>query len=191
MKDYYKTNRKRIERLQSFAKSTRHFNWQASADAATSGLFEEVQNMVLAEIAYYHKARLSRKRWSLVARTTAWVFATIGILVPLIAATGINDWSLWGYPMLALAAAVLGANALFGGSSGHARFVLTELQLERELSLMTLVWQNLVAEDAPQSGRIEHLRSVMANVYEIMLAESQAWVSEQAEELRKFKAQAK
>lgn len=175
------------ERLQAFLASTATLDWSPPARAASlERLFAAVDALAQAEIGYYYRMR-RRTRWtSGWTRVLAWITGTLGLLAPLVGATGVDAdraWSQWGFVLLGLAASFLAANALFEGSSGHSRFVSAQLELERRLALFRLEWYGLKARMAqPPSDESLHaafelFRGFAGGVYATLGEETSAWVT--------------
>jgi hypothetical protein len=83
-----------------------------------SQLYGAVDDLAAAEVRYYYRRRMTRAWISGISRLLAWVSGTIGLLLPLLAATAnpeFKDLAQYGYVFIAIAASCLTANSLFGG----------------------------------------------------------------------------
>lgn len=192
---FFDTNRDdRVEnpdRLDTFRNETKGLSWeQGETEESLHKMFSALDNLIRKEVEFYYKSRKSKRRISLFARLGAIIFGTVGTLMPLLASTGwssVEGASPWGYVFLALAAGFLAGNSLFGGSSGHIRYVTAQLELEQVITRYRLKWQRMRAgmkgelngEDLEQSF---NMFSNFANdAYGIILEETNAW-SETLEE---------
>jgi len=131
-------------RLGKFREATQELLWdEAHVIESLSQLFCAVDDLAEAEVNYYYRRRTTRAWISGVSRLVAWVAGTIGLLLPLLAATAtpeFKDLALYGYVFIAIAASSLVANALFGGTQGHIRFFTTQLELEKLMTKARISW---------------------------------------------------
>lgn len=159
-------------------------------------LFRAVDDLATAEVRYFFRRRRTRAALSGMFRTSAWICGTAGVLLPLLAATNRQDptaWAPWGYVLLAAAASFLAANALFGGSSGHVRFVLTQLALESLITASRIEWcafeanrlQGDLAPEAIQAG-FDLIRAYAGKFYELSISETGQWGETLLAELNKY-----
>ena len=117
-------------RLREFRNATQGLVWDdGKVVESLTQLFRAVDKLAEAEVSYYYRRRGTRAWISGIARLSAWLFGSIGLLLPLLAVTtnpGFKEWTQYGYVFLAAAASCLAANSLFGGTEGHIRFVSTQ-----------------------------------------------------------------
>ncbi|MBX3640846.1 MAG: SLATT domain-containing protein [Nitrosomonas sp.] len=136
-------------RIKVFRAKLEDLTWdKQNALRSLSTLFAAVDDLAEAEVYYYYRRRGTRAWISGVTRTGAWLLGTVGLLLPLLAGTNapiFKDWGQYGYAFLAAAASCLAANALFGGTEGHIRFVSTQLELERLITTSRVAWCKYLA----------------------------------------------
>lgn len=168
---------------------------QASTAQSLNAIFNAVDHLAEAEVRYYFRRRRTRAFLSGIFRTLAWIAGSIGILLPLLAATGhqnYSTWAPWGYVFLASAASFLGANALFGGTSGHVRFVSVQLSLEHLMTKARIEWCGYlmkVTDSPPNASHKEGFDLIGAYVeavYAATIAETGQWGFSVMEELSKY-----
>lgn len=191
-------------RIRRFLHETRSLDWSgASAMRALRDLYQALDDLAQEEVRYYHRRRRTRAWISGVCRVAAWTLGTAGLLAPLVAAArpDLKEATSYGYVLLAGAAAALGANALFGGTVGHVRFVQTQLALERLIALTRIRWcrfERTLATGAPAAGdagpsaRLDEgfdlLMSYAEALYVLTMDETGAWAKTLTSELERFQA---
>lgn len=140
-------------RIQAFRKKLEGLQWdQQNVEESLKALFEAVDDLAEAEVRYYYRRRGTRAWISGVARFCAWLLGSVGLLLPLLAATSTSrfaGWSPYGYAFLAAAACCLAANSLFGGTQGHIRFVSTQLELEKLIAASRIGWCKYLSKKTP------------------------------------------
>ncbi|MFN3579238.1 MAG: SLATT domain-containing protein [Pseudomonas sp.] len=182
-------------RIQAFRAKLEGLSWdKQSAAGSLSTLFAAVDDLAEAEVHYYYRRRGTRAWVSGVTRIGAWLLGTIGLLLPLLAGTAaamFQDWGQYGYAFLAAAASCLAANSLFGGTEGHIRFVLAQLELERLITTSRVGWcQYLAGPHETDEGLAEGFGIILgyANaLHTATLAETGRWGETLLAELAKFK----
>jgi hypothetical protein len=163
------------KRISNFLGATAQIDW---TDISTDGwklIFEKCTELVSGEICYYYKSRKSSKRTSFWFRVFALIFGTAGFLAPLLEVAGCKGAAPFGYLLLAISAALLAANTLFGGTSGHTRYVVAQLNLERILTLMVIEWSKLSSSNASNEAKAAFINEKMCDVYSIILEETDVW----------------
>ncbi|WP_153133329.1 SLATT domain-containing protein [Dechloromonas hortensis] len=137
-------------RLQAFKARIQVLDWGAQDVVnSLSVLFNAVDDLAEAEVQYYYRRRGTRAWISGLARFAAWLFGSVGLLLPLLAGADsalFKGWSQYGYSFLAAAASCLAANSLFGGTDGHIRFVSTQLNLEKLVTASRVRWCQYLSE---------------------------------------------
>lgn len=176
--------RNRIEdpsRLTAFFAVVSALDWAGDAaarsldelSAATTALFQ-------AEVTYYYRARQARRRASSLFRWAAFLSATAGLACPFLE-TAVPSWagiSRFGYVLLAIAAASLAGNELFGGTRGHIRSVTAQYELERLLNRFVIDWSEWRSDPAMAGDRkkgFDILRGLSDGVYTELLDETREW----------------
>lgn len=143
-------------RLGMFNTATQGLQWDGEhIKESLEQLFRAVDDLATAEIKYYYRRRTTRAWISGVSRMAAWITGTIGLLLPLLAATTnpeFKEWAQYGYAFLAVAASSLGANSLFGGTAGHVRFLSTQLELEKLMTKARVAWCHYLATGVNSAG---------------------------------------
>lgn len=184
-------------KLGSFRKSVESLSWEGGKKLSSlNQLFMEVDTLVQAEIDYYYRVRKSRAWWSGLVRFVGWGLATIGILMPLVAATHIRSSAEllpWGYVFLAAAGAIFAGNSLLGGSTSHVRFVSTQLALERTMTESRIRWcaykqslsEQTITEQELRKG-FELVLTYAETLYSAVLSETTAWGESLISELEKY-----
>ena len=135
------------ERLERFLTATRQLSWDAAAaPESLQQLFLALNELAQAEVRYYYNHRKRQGRVSDVCRFLAWAFGTLGLVAPLLGTAlgrAAGEFSAWGYVLLALSASAVAANALFGGTASHIRYVSAQLKLEHLIAAFRVDWFKL------------------------------------------------
>jgi hypothetical protein len=134
---------------------------------------------------YYYRRRGTRATISGAFRIVAWALGSIGLILPLLSATDIlalKPLGQFGYTFLAAAACLLAANSLFGGTSGHIRFVSAQLELEKLITLSRISWFAFVARGRSTDTTDEDIKEgfmliqvYAENLYKITISETGNW----------------
>lgn len=187
-------------KISAFRECCKKLTWPSTERrASVSILFNKIDELAEFELKYYYRRRNTRALISTIARLGGWAFGAAGLLLPLLAATDPSrkDWAAWGYVALAAAGSCFGANALFGGTSGHASFVAAQLAIERLIIENRLAWAKVIAETQPQPGASDQLddaqltaaldliHNYTKSVYTITANETENWRNSTLEELSK------
>jgi len=181
-------------RLLAFREATQELLWDDEhAAESLSRLFRAVDDLAEAEVAYYYRRRTTRAWISGISRFVAWVCGTIGLLLPLLAATAnpeFRDLALYGYVFIAVAASCLAANSLFGGTEGHIRFVTTQLELEKLITGARISWchylESRVGERAGHEAGFSLIRDYATALHTTTISETGRWGETIMKELSKF-----
>ena len=194
-KDDKQGNNKRILKL---IESTASLEWAEKSEQSLQTLYGECIEFIRKEVEYYDDKRNKMRRASSIFRGLGLTFGTIGFLLPLISHADLACLRDWGYPMLVLSTAIFTANNLFGGTSGHTRYVKAQLQLERWLTLTVIEWNRLSNETGPfteikvqnnaqnkpeevtveidkNQAKFNFLMGAITEAYEIVLSETDEW----------------
>lgn len=181
-------------RIRDFRLKLEGLNWSKEAVVnSLSTLFDAVDDLAEAEVQYYYRRRGTRAWISGVTRIGAWMFGTVGLLLPLLAGTAgasFKDWGQYGYVFLAGAASCLAANSLFGGTEGHIRFVSTQLELEKLITTSRVGWYKYLAEphdtDAAIGSGFALILAYANALHATTIAETGHWGEIIMTELAKF-----
>lgn len=165
--------------------------------ASLDKIFFASADLIKAEIFYYYKRRKRSKHISFFIKFFAFIFGGVGLICPLFDALDPNLLNtvtqfFWegedveipklgalGYFMLAISGALLSGDSLFGWSSGHARYVANQLNIERQLSLMIVGWSNLKTDGEKHA----FINESMGKFYSIIIDETDVWQKEMKKEL--------
>lgn len=182
-------------RIQDFQKKLQNVQWDKdSVMQSLSILFKAIDELAAAEVDYYYRKRGTRAWVSSITRIFAWAFGSVGLLLPLLPNTNTSSAysvSQYGYAFLAAAASSLAANSLFGGTYGHIRYVVTQLELENLIKIHNIEWSKFLAQHpTPEEAHINqgfNLVSAYAKqLHETTIAETKHWGDTLLKELEKY-----
>lgn len=169
-----------------------------NARSSLTTMYNELEKLAEAEIKYYFGRRKRQSIISTACRIAGWIFGSLGLLLPLYAATqdaGAAKSVAWGYVSLAVAAAAFGADTLFVGTSGHIRFVAAQLGFEQLMVSTRLAWARYFS-GLPEEARalepeqviqgIDLLVSYASAIHTAALAETDVWARAIQEQARTF-----
>ncbi|MEA3011057.1 MAG: hypothetical protein QOJ91_2749 [Sphingomonadales bacterium] len=174
------------QRLQEFHDALAALGSGQMGDGGLDGISDALKLLFAKEVRYYFRLRHRRSMFAMPSRLFAFVFGTVGLMVPLLAAAE-PRLALppgYGYVLLALAAASLAANRLFGGTLGHIRYTTAQYALEALLigfSLDWQAWKRRSAAAAPgEEAKVEAegfalLRALCTAAYAAMAEETRLW----------------
>lgn len=162
-------------RLMEFRTRACGGSWESDqCVAALEGVFDALDDFAQQEIRYYHGRRRRARALSMVTRIGAWATGSVGLVLPLLVAVGIDlnkqgipsfDNILEsGYVLLAIGAGFLAADSFFGGSAAHVRNVSVQLELERLLIEFRLDWLRLRSQ-IPSTGPSEQQTDAAFNLF--------------------------
>jgi hypothetical protein len=163
------------ERISQFLTVTSEIDWADNSPDGWKQVFVKCTDLIKGEIDYYYKSRKRSRRASFWFRLFALIFGTAGFLAPLLETTGLKGAAPFGYLSLAVSAAFFAANSLFGGTSGHTRYVVAQLNLEKALTLMVVEWSKISSDNESNEIKAEFIKEKMAEVYSIILEETDVW----------------
>lgn len=169
------------KRIKEYLESVQSLDWADSA-LAFDTLFDNSVKLIRFEIEYYYKIRKSKKSLSGLLLFGALLFGSLGVFAPLAEMAGLYEIGSYGYLLLAVAGAFLTANNLFGGTSGHIRYVTTQLGLERRVGVGTIKWNELkkTYQSSTDKSGIEQemfkfLVEFMDDCYSLVSEETSEW----------------
>jgi hypothetical protein len=191
------------DRIRAFRETLAQLRQKQFDVTTLDRIFHAIDDLAEAEVRYYWRRRGTRAFVSGLTRIVAWLFGSIGLLIPLLASVEPTIFGFklpwdksvlaWGYIALGIAASSLAANALFGGTSGHVRFVQTQLKLEKLIADNHIEWFRLKAaldatplDEATIAKAFELLRDYAAKLYEATLGETANWGETVTAELARF-----
>ena len=170
------------ERIKIFLNKTSSLDWN-NAKESLSSLKVEAFELLSYEVSYYYKIRQDKKKLSGLLRFGMLLFGTLGILSPLAETAGLDGVGNYGYLLLAISGAFLTANNLFGGTSGHARFVTTQLELQKIITVSTVKWNELEIKLEQDSANVSEVQmemfqfivSTLEEAYQLIINETTEW----------------
>jgi hypothetical protein len=177
--------KKKIEdpdRIKAFLEKTGSLDWSNAKDSLST-IKNEAFELLNHEVDYYYRIRQDKKSLSGYLRFGMLLFGTLGILAPLAEAAKLYSVGNYGYLLLAVSGAFLTANNLFGGTTGHARFVTTQLQLEKIIAIGTVKWNELekkLDQEAEKTSEVElemfqFIISTLEEAYQLIIDETNDW----------------
>lgn len=186
-------------KLIRFKKAIETLSWERDKRVLSlNRIFLEIDALVQVEIEYYYRIRKNRAIWSGIARSAGWGFATIGILLPLAAATMNNSTNTippWGYIFLTAAGSVFAGNSLLGGSTSHIRFTSSQLSLEKVMTDARIKWcsyMQSIEESTLTPEQINNgfgiISAYSEQLYVTIISETNEWGAALVAELDKFAA---
>lgn len=181
-------------RIARFRERIQRLDWsEQGVEASLTALFAAVDDLAMAELQYYYRRRQTRAVISGVTRTIAWCSGSVGVILPLLAgvpADTIKPLVPYGYAALAVAGSALAANALFGGSDGHVRFVSTQLKLEKLITSARVSWCRFQSEVRQSPEEIQRgftlIQTFATELHELTLNETGSWGQGLLAELGKY-----
>lgn len=182
-------------RIQAFKKTMDALSWNPDdVLVSLNSLFGAVDELADAELRYYYRRRRTRAWISGLTRVGAWILGSIGLIIPLLAATNepiFEGVASYGYVFLAMSGSLLAANALFGGTDGHIRFVTTQLEIEKIITKARISWCDYM--NSQKAGGVDASRG-FAKILEYAndlhgstIAETGRWGETLLRELAKYK----
>ncbi len=166
------------ERITTFLEATSSIDWDSNTLEGWKIIFDKCTGLIKNEIDYYYKSRIRNRRTSFWFRLSALIFGTLGFISPLLEATGLDclkGVAPFGYLSLAISAAFFAGNTLFGGTSGHTRYVVTQISLEKTLTLMIIQWGKIASNNSSNEVKADFIQEKMNEVYSIILGETDVW----------------
>lgn len=181
-------------RIQDFKNVMDALSWSPNdVLASLNSLFSAVDELADAELRYYYRRRRTRAWISGSTRLGAWIFGSIGLIIPLLAATNkpaFEGVASFGYVFLAMSGSLLAANSLFSGTDGHIRFVTTQLEIEMIMTKARICWcEYMAAEEAGSVDASIGFEKVLAYANELhnsTITETGRWGETLLKELAKY-----
>lgn len=165
--------------------------WRTQDEASS---LDEIFKWVVAHteqnIDWYNKRRTSMKWWAQLFRTLAIIGGVIGGLCPLLATAIGKDYSMfgyvlttelstWGYVFIALAAAFVSTDKLYGFSKAWIRYAKTQLDIQATLNGFYMEWAALESVTGLEiNKKIDRLKQHVVNVEALIKKETDQWVVE-------------
>jgi hypothetical protein len=167
--------------------------WNAAQPAES---LAQIHSYVIREagksLEWYWRSKRSKAFFSQLIRFSAWGFAAIGGLLPVIGSLFPNALptkhdptnGLWASLLLGIAAALLGLDKAFGYSSGWARYVLAATNIHKTLEEFRMDWAELMAKAGAAltiesvTPLIDRATKFRHDVEALVLQETKDWVTE-------------
>ena len=183
-------------RVQTFKNTMEALRWDSSnVTASLSALFGAVDDLADAELRYYYRRRRTRAWISGITRIVAWVAGSLGFIAPMLDDTNskcLENFASLGYAFLAVSASALAANALFGGTEGHVRFVKTQLEIERLMTRARVGWCEYLATqtsaDVNAAAGFEKVLAYASELHAITIEETGRWGDTLMRELARYES---
>lgn len=159
-------------------------------------VFDQLSILAHAELRYYYMRRKAAGKRATFFRICAWSLGTAGLLIPLaqpLLKDPPSNLLAWGYLAIATAGAFVVADTVFSGTEGQARYVITQLDLERQYTQFSLEWQALLiaydSQPSPESAvaLIEKAIGYAESFHKALASETAEW----KETMAKVKAELK
>ena len=147
-------------------------------------IFDALNALIQSDVEYYDKRRTKHRRLSNFTRGGALIFGTAGFLAPLLqnAYPECQKLATVGYIFLAIAAAFLAWNYLFGATGGHIRYVMAQLDLGRLITEFRLEWTEWLAKNRGNTPNDEQVKEAFKKfknfsnrAYQIVQQETKVW----------------
>ncbi|MEZ0092610.1 SLATT domain-containing protein [Streptacidiphilus sp. EB129] len=171
--------------------STRQFplgDWGEPAERLEE-LYRWSEERAVEAIDWYQRDRRWKRRGARVLRYLASLLGVGGAVLPLLGLTGVwHAGSAWGYVLLLLAGSCLGADRVFGLTSGWMRDVSTGQALQRRLEAFQFDWASECVREVlgPTEGTASEaaerclgvLRRFCEDVSDMVRTETSEWMLE-------------
>jgi hypothetical protein len=170
-------------------------SWDTSDPRASLHRLAVYAEQQAKEAADWYNRGKTRKKWlSIVTRTSAILFTSLGGLIPVVAVLALpgNPSELerlrfhqWGYLSIGCAGVVLTFDRFYGGSSGWMRYISTLLSIETLIGEFRLDWHRIDVSLAATPTSPELIEAAFARLKQFVLAvrgqverESATWIAE-------------
>jgi hypothetical protein len=135
--------------IAQFSATTASLEWDIGhVEASLLKLFKAVNQLALTDLAYYQNRVRYQSSISYCLRVAGAFFGTLGVISPALVATEAEFAKCiakWGYFFFSLSGSAFAVNSLFGGTSGHARYVATQIKLEEVIARYGVKWSQYSA----------------------------------------------
>jgi hypothetical protein len=152
-------------------------------------IYQYVKSQAIDAINWYLKRKGPASRFSKSLRLLAIIVGTLGAVFPLLQSTDFaensNNFSQYGYILLALAGGCVLLDKLFGFSSNWMRYMNTIMRLKILLAEFEMDWARLTLRigsgsinEEQQEEMFDCLTEFRLNVMEELKNETQKWIEE-------------
>jgi hypothetical protein len=159
-------------------------------------IYVALNDLIQSDVEYYDDQRHKQRRLSTITRGGALFFGTVGVLAPLLQNANpelFKNCAAYGYLSLAVAAAFLMWNRLFGATGGHIRYVMAQFDLGRLMTEFRLDWSHWLAENkglTPDHNKIDKAFAIFQKVsnkaYQIVQEETKIWGKSMSDALAEY-----
>ncbi len=167
--------------IAEFIKQTKNLDWSNQIDSLNT-LHDETIRLIMYQIAYYDGIRQKHKKLSKWLRIGMLIFGACGMISPLAEGTQLNFLSPYGYILLVISGVFLTADKLFGGTSGHIRYSMVWLKLEKLVASRSLKWneliknhQNSAEKNQTENKMFQFIVKTIEELYALILNETSEW----------------
>ncbi|MDU0457641.1 MAG: SLATT domain-containing protein [Geobacteraceae bacterium] len=134
------------------------------------------------QIKWYDERRKPKRLCAQAVRGLALFLATLGALCPLVTPVLDEYWKsqlpTLGYVFLAIGAALVGFDRLYGFSSSWMRFTSTQLSLEMLLKEFQFDWLLMQSQPFSETTSIQKLKDFASKLDGIVKQETDAWITD-------------
>lgn len=161
-------------------------DWAGDRRAALRELYRWVEFYAVETINWYTSNKVASSYWSRLLRTLATLFVVVGTVAPVVSVgMGWTKAAIWGYGLIAVGAACVGVDRVFGFSSSWMRHMSTAMALNRRLVQFQCTWAVLQAtsgstggEDEPTGRAVAEIILFVEEFNAVVDSETLGWVSE-------------
>lgn len=199
--------RNRID-ISSLVDSTRALKWDESQKASSLDvLFDAMVRVARDAVSYYERVGRNKSTTSWCLRIAGVVVGTAGAMCPLLATSGWqwtkdSEITAVGYILLALAAALVGADTAFGASAGRARCVTAQLEVEALIAKSIVEWAAIKSNVAlrpssqeparsPDSQALTLLMDFATSLFDAVRREEETWQTDFTKRIAELQGQIK
>lgn len=157
--------------------------WNDAAQSeSVKALYVWVVGNAKKQVQWYDERRKPKRLWAQVVRGAALLLATLGALCPLITPVVNIYWQsqlpTLGYVFLAIGAAFITFDKLYGFSTSWMRYAGTQVSLEMLLREFQFDWILLQSQIFSAATSIQKLKEFTGKVDGIVKQETDAWITD-------------
>ncbi len=160
--------------------------------ATVQMLYGQTEGYALAIREWYLADKRSKRRYSRILRAMAIVLAAVGGVAPLAPLVTQNSGARWGYVFLALAAACVAFDRVFGLSAAWMRDIAGAQAADRLRAELYTEWAKIITADGGETDRIERQLTLLdrtsAALANILNSETSEWRKEFESSLEHLKS---
>ena len=184
--------------------SLRTLEWDPGSTSESLGrVVEHLRAGAMDTITYYCASRRPKRKWAVGLRMGAIVFGAVAAVLPLLSQIFSEAGKsaippAWSSVALAVVAALIATDQFFGFSTAWMRFMTTELRIRQELESFELEWEarragwgQLDPTPAQVQDTLAWAKKFASTISALVQEETNAWISEFQNTLRRLDEQAK